>query len=664
MRSVALFVLAASLNVGSAGLDSSPVSKVIKLLKDMQDQLRSDKKAEEEMYDKLSCWCKVNGDGKTEAVATAEAQINSLSSQMKVLTAKASELEMSIKTLEEEMAANSAALAKATSMREKEHAEFNSNEKDLILSIDSLKHALVVMEKSQEAFLQTNLRTVRSKVQDIVARTADDVLAQILTPTSRVTLNAFLQDPAHTPASGEIMGVLKQMRVEFAENLKDMQDAEAKAASEFEALDSAKSAEIAAAEKLVKEKTAQLGRTKVALADASEDHEDTTSALEADQAFLVDLKERCSQSDAEWEQRASTRAKEMQAVSEAIGILTDEDAHDLFHKSLSFLQLSSKRRVVSKAQRARESASRILLRSASKTGNRQLVQLAASARLDGFAAVSESIEGMISDLKKEQADEVKHKDYCNTEFHNNDMETLKNTELQKDLVTKIADLASAMETLDQEIAMLRASVSDATVEMQKANMNRRSQNQEFQQNVADQRATQVILKKAKDRLSEFYEFMQLHSRTHVAQPTTPGGETAPPPPGFNEYKSNSGAGSVLTMLQGIITDASEAEAEAITAENDAEAAYHDFLHESYNSMEESQRAITNKVEQKAKAESSKVSGGSDKDAAIADAEALAGTLQQLHASCDFVVSNFGARQAARTSEVEGLTNAMAALRTA
>lgn len=85
----------------------------------MQDQLTADKKAEEEMYEKLSCWCKVNGDGKDEAVATATAQLASLSSQMEALSAKSSELDQSIKTLGEEMAANQAGLDKATSMRDR-----------------------------------------------------------------------------------------------------------------------------------------------------------------------------------------------------------------------------------------------------------------------------------------------------------------------------------------------------------------------------------------------------------------------------------------------------------------------------------------------------------------------------------------------------------------
>ena len=35
----------------------------------------------------------------------------------------------------------------------------------------------------------------------------------------------------------------------------------------------------------------------------------------------------------------------------------------------------------------------------------------------------------------------------------------------------------------------------------------------------------------------------------------PGADAPPPPPGFSTYKKNEGAGGVLSMMEGIITDA-------------------------------------------------------------------------------------------------------------
>merc|ERR1719201_1112581 len=422
------------------------------------------------MYDKLSCWCKVNGDGKGTAVEIAEGKVADLTSRISSLTAKSSELEESIKKVESEVAANMQALDTATGMREEALSKFREEEKDMLVSITSLKNALVVLEKNLDtSFLQMSAgvkANVRAHVRDIISKSkADDILQQILNPTDRDTLTAFMQGKATagSPQGGEIMGILKQMKTEFDSNLADMQSDEKKAVTEFGELKAAKTSEISAGEEMAKEKTALLGKTKVALAEAKEDLEDTTSAMEADQAFLVDLKERCSVSDAEWEERSKTRALEIAAVGETIKILTDDDAHDLFASTMAFLQLSSMRRTVSRADLKREQASRFLLRQGTKSGRRALVQLAASVRLDAFKKVEEEITGMIADIKAESDEEVHLQEKCK-ESHKNDMEVMEIDETIKDLTTKINDLTSTIDTLEKEIAALKAEIQETTIE--------------------------------------------------------------------------------------------------------------------------------------------------------------------------------------------------------
>merc|ERR1719311_1365868 len=490
---------------------------------------------------------------------------------------------------------------------------------------------------------------------------AEDILSEILNPSARDVLNAFLQGKLNIKAGsaqgGEIMGVLKQMKTEFESNLADMQGDEAKSVTEFGALKDAKTSEIAAGEKMIKEKTALLGKTKVALAEAKEDLEDTTGAMEADQAFLVDLKERCSVSDKEWEERSKTRAMEIAAVGETIKILTDDDAHDLLEGTMSFLQLSSTRRTVSREDFGREQASHMLLNQAKKskgksTRSKALVQLSASVRLDAFKKVAEEINGMIADIEQESKDEVALKAMCTDKFHKNDMEIMENEDLLKELTTKINDFAAAIDTLTKEIAALKAEILETTIELQRSSELRVKQNKEFQSAVADQRATQAILKKALDRLGKFYDeqFLQLKAK-HQTSKQEPGAAAPPPPQGFSEYKSNEGSGSVMTMIEGIITDAKEMEKEAIKGEQDAQAAYESFVKESYAAIEAAQ------------AEVSKTAAEGDKADADATAEALAKTKADLHLSCDFVMENFEAREAARKGEIEGLQNTLAQLKT-
>jgi len=180
---------------------------------------------------------------------------------------------------------------------------------------------------------------------------------------------------------------------------------------------------------------------------------------------------------------------EIAAVGETIKILTDDDAHDLMGSTLSLLQLSSTRRTLSKEDLNREQASRMLLKSGTKSGRRALVQLAASVRLDAFKKVEEEINGMIADIKAESAGEVDLKEKCKKEFHKNDMEVMEIDETIKDLTTKINDLISAIDTLEKEIAALQAEILETTIELQRSNELRVKQNKEFQSAVADQRAT-------------------------------------------------------------------------------------------------------------------------------------------------------------------------------
>merc|ERR1719281_2046050 len=118
------------------------------------------------------------------------------------------------------------------------------------------------------------------------------------------------------------------------------------------------------------------------------------------------------------------------------------------------------------------------------------------------------------------------------------------------------------------------------------------------------------------------------------------------------------------MIEGIITDAKNMEKEAIKDEQDAEASYQSFLKESFASIEAAQRAVTNKVEEKATAESAQTAAEGDKADAEATKEALAQTRADLHSSCDYVMENFDAREMARKSEIQGLQNTLAQLKTA
>ena len=174
--------------------------------------------------------------------------------------------------------------------------------------------------------------------------------------------------------------------------------------------------------------------------------------------FIQDLRLRCQQSDKDWELRSKTRAEEIAAVADVIAMLSDDDAFDLFGKTVDkpsvFVQLRSSNRAEA-AKRARVVAlvKAVADKSGSSKRSLQLLALAATAQLDAFDKVKK-IDEMVTVLKKDQADEVKHRDFCVEEFDENEKQTLVKDNEIKDLTGLIA---KSENTIDRKSTRLNSS---------------------------------------------------------------------------------------------------------------------------------------------------------------------------------------------------------------
>jgi len=662
-----VFPQAASLSFDVADAKNRPVSKVITLLKDMLKQLEKEAEEDEEIYDKVACWCETNDKEKTKAIADAEAKIADLTVKIEELTAASARLNTEIKNLEKEVAANQEALDQATAIREKQLAEFNAEEKDLLESISALKAAITVLSKHHGGSL---LQMPRSHILGVAATLQHEMqkhaalLQGVLTHSERKTASAFIQAPedyfdasptfkqSYAPQSGEIFGILRQMKETFEANLSDAQKEELANQKAYEDLKAAKEAEIAAGQAQIDTKTQELADTDEKLAQAKEDIEDTRNSLAADEQFLMMLKEKCQMTDKEWEERQKTRQLEMEAVSKALAILSGDDAHDLFTKTFNPALLQEESSIQSKR---RVQASKLLKAVADKHNSPRLATLAYKVRLDAFTRVKKAIDDMIAQLLKEKADEIKHKDFCVDEFNTNQLQTEKKEREKQDLLAKIEDLELTIKTLAEEIESLKAQIAEMQVQLKRAGENREKENKEFQMTVADQRETQKLLQAALNVLSEFYG-KKAAALLQKQEPVGP-----PPPPGFEAYKKNAASGGVMSMIQQIISDAKAMEAEAIRSEEDAQKAYEDFVKETNASIETKSKEIVNKSELKAKAETDLVETKEAKEAVMLELEQLSNYNAQLHQSCDFVLKNFDLRQTARDEEVEALRQAKAIL---
>merc|ERR1719171_2935138 len=114
--------------------------------------------------------------------------------------------------------------------------------------------------------------------------------------------------------------------------LVDSQKEEGTAKDDFASMKASKSDSISSATELIDSKTVELATTDEKLAASKSDLEDTEATLAADTEFLANLKKKCSNADAEYMARQKVRNEEIQAISEALSILTDDEAKDLMLK--------------------------------------------------------------------------------------------------------------------------------------------------------------------------------------------------------------------------------------------------------------------------------------------------------------------------------------------
>merc|ERR1719460_1137693 len=275
-----------------------------------------------------------------------------------------------------------------------------------------------------------------------------DLLREVITPTQRRAIASFVQAPedyfdakptfkqSYAPQSGQIFGILQQMKETFEANLAASQKEEMENQKAYEDLKAAKEAEIQAGQEQIETKTQELADTDEKLAQSKGDIEDTRASLAADEKFLAELKEKCQMTDQEWEERQKTRQEEMAAVSKALAILSSDDAHDTFTKTFNpeFTQTASAVR-----SKRRDQAATVLSAAARKFQNPRLAQLATAVRLDAFTKVKKAIDDMVAQLMKEKEDEIKHKDWCVDEMNTNERTTEMKERDKDDLTTEMKE---------------------------------------------------------------------------------------------------------------------------------------------------------------------------------------------------------------------------------
>merc|ERR1719456_1037432 len=215
-----------------------------------------------------------------------------------------------------------------------------------------------------------------------------------------------------------------------------------------------------------------------------------------------------------------------------------------------------------------------------------------------------------------------------------------------------------IEKLTKDLDAAHASVKEMMEQMKRASETREAENADFQTTVSDHRVMSIILTKALDRMKQVYALMQQqkpgapHIQTSATH-TDPGYGPAK----FKKYETNAGGGRVVAMLEEVLADTKKTEDEAIVSEQDSQSAYENFMKDSNKSITSTTKKISNMSGARASAKEELSMAKTDFSQTMNELEGLDQTNADLHKSCDFVLKNFDARQAACAAEMDALREA-------
>jgi len=686
-----LLLLAASCLAGSQAATlresaaANPVRKVVSMLQAMSKKVLSEGEREEELFNKFMCYCKTGTSDLTASIDAAETRIPELTAELGAADGALRETKEGLEQDKADREAAKGAIAEATAMREKDNAAFTKAKDEYVANIGAIQQAVAALEKgSAGVFLQTRQAARLQQLVEATKGVLEEDRQQVL---SFLSGTPFSQ--GYAPQSGQITGILRQLGDSMATALATETSAEEKAVHIFQSLAKAKTDEVDALTEAIEAKSEKIGELGVFQVTGKDDLDDLEEGLAEDKKFMKSLQSGCATKEAEWEERQKTRSAELLALSQTIKTLNDDDALELFKKTLpsasaSFVQVqASVREVRARAAEALGKARRVAPRHNRASLDMILLTLNGKAKAADFTKVIKMIDGMVAMLAEEQKDDEKKKVYCEKQLDESDDKKKDLEHTMETEANEIQKAKTAIETLTEEIAALVAGVKKLDSEVAEATEMRKEENAEYKDLMASNTAAKELLDIAKNRLNKFYNpslykapakkeldaqsaiardfsFVQVGARSRASA----SGQVAPPPPPetWEAYakKGEEGTG-VIAMIDLLIKDLVLEMTEAETAEKEGQKDYEQMMADSAEKRAADSKTIADKEQNKADAE---VSLQSHKGAQLEAFKEHQNTLEYmaaLHADCDWLVQFFDVRKEARAGEVDALKNAKAVL---
>jgi len=700
------------LNEGAA--NDTPVTRVVKLLKDMSQTLQKEMEEDQDQYQKLACWCNNNNYEKDQAISASEAKISELESSIEQLTAKSAELKQNIKELEAELASDKQALAEAQAIRDKQLAAFHGQETDAVQAISQLKAAITVLAKHHAAPPDSTV------AGGPVFKSEKDSWASFLSTQAKAfpwekdhdesDMTRSLDDFMRKNGFDETVPVPElAAKPKPAQKFLQQGDMVAEGNQEWSSMDTAivrramKTATLFMqahhSETYMPAYSAQSGEIMGVLKQLQEEMEANLSeSQKEEQARAASFAELRAAKSAEIEngekmseEKEDQLANAVNALAEAKEDLEQEKAvlsedqkflmnlkatcseasknfDERKNARLSEIQAVSQAIEILQGDEARDAMSNtfsFVQTYSDKKVRQTRREAAALIRSAAKKAHNPSLSILATNVELDAFTRVKKaiddmvamlKEQQVAEVKKNDWckaefhETEMSTARATDHTT---DLEAKIGALEQDIKTLEDGITDATAQIaqQQLDLQRASENRKAE-NIDFQ-------KTVADQMTTVEVLKQaldkLAKYYDLVQTQSKSAQTPPVPQ--MEYEPNKGATGIMEILEKLVGEAQTLMKDARTSESSAQAAYEQSVADTNGSVQALSQDILTKKKAMSKAHKDLMQARSDHGDTEKELEGLSKYDGDLHQECDYLLKNFDVRQTGRTQEIEALQQA-------
>merc|ERR1719316_1686588 len=467
------------------------------------------------MATKFAAFCENTEKSKSTAIAEGKDQAEQLAASMQKSTSDAKVLGEEIVKLGESVDQATKDKADAIETRKSEladykktHAEYTENIADLQAALGKIKEmmakapgasaASLLQQMTQEPMMSSHAKRYLSAF--IEERSGSDYAIAEGLDSSAPEAAAF------ETQSGGIVELMEELEEKLIAEKTQYEKEEMNKEQAHNMMVASLTSEIKGQTDAANMKTSQKKQAEEAAAKAKGELADTEATLAEDSKYLADLKTMCEQKVAEFEINQKMRAEELEALDEAIEIITSKVAGaasehlGLAQKATTLVQLRS-----SAKQPTQVRAASFLAEQGQRLHSNLLSALAVRANADPFTKVKKMIKEMVQKLMEEANEEAEHKAFCDAEMSTNkqtrDMKSTQIAELKaeiEELTAEASKTAKEIADLGDQIAAVDAAVAKATEDR----MEEKAKNTKV---ISDTSNAKAAVEQALSVLKQFYD---------------------------------------------------------------------------------------------------------------------------------------------------------------